>query len=215
MKGHSSADPPTLQKRCVNPSFFRNMFNGSFTITCVSISQIAIMPYLHAMWSCEFSVVHGERKTLIISLGCIRFSRKDNPTITHSDDDIFPALAVSLTLKKQNNGEKEERTAQDKLLNPVPQLASLFHSLRNLPDSSDSTTVWTCIENDNELKYSNQKQALSHLRSTAAVIGKDLLGLLSKDIGTKSIRSSTTMGWYLAGKSHPSVQLMGRWKSEA
>ena len=40
-------------------------------------------------------------------------------------------------------------------------------------------------------------------------------GLSPDDVGTKSARSNATIGWLLAGKSTPSAQLAGRWKSEA
>ena len=95
------------------------------------------------------------------------------------------------------------------------QLASIVRMLRNHHVSRNDAPICTYVNSSNDLVTFSQSQVLSHLRSTAAAIGPDKLGFAPNDIGTKSIRSSTAMAWYLAGVPHPSIQLMGRWKSEA
>ena len=95
------------------------------------------------------------------------------------------------------------------------QLASIVRVLRNHHVSSNDTPICTYVNSSNDLVTFSQSQVLSHLRSIAAAISPDKLGFAPNGIETKSIISSTGMAWYLAGVPHPSIQLMGRWKSEA
>ena len=52
------------------------------------------------------------------------------------------------------------------------------------------------------------------MRKVAHTI-EDRLGFGPNELGTRSIRTSAAMGWFLAGKHPTKIKLMGRWKSEA
>ena len=101
------------------------------------------------------------------------------------------------------------------MLNPVSQLSTLARLLQNHKDSSINVSTCTHANEKSQSCAFTQSQVLSRLRSTVTSTGKDVLGFTPNDIGTKSIRSSATMGWHLSGESQISIQLMGRWKSEA
>ena len=60
----------------------------------------------------------------------------------------------------------------------------------------------------------NQTQVLACMRSVAASV-EDRLGFSPHEIGTRSIRTSAAMGWFLAREHQTKIKLMGRWKSEA
>ena len=114
-KAHTLADHPAHQQRCLHPYFFLQMFNYSSSVLQVALSRYAIIEYFCTMRSCELSKASRDRKSSVVTLACILFSRKDNSTIDHNDNGIFAAFAVSITFMNQTNSEKEERTTQEKL----------------------------------------------------------------------------------------------------
>ena len=93
--------------------------------------------------------------------------------------------------------------------------ASIVHRLRQHTAANDQTPICSYADTDGELKTFSQSQVLDFLRNTAFAIGEDRLGFHPNEIGTRSIRTSAAMGWWLAGESVPKIMLMGRWKSDA
>ena len=118
---------------------------------------------------------------------------------------MFGTFAVRVAFVERNDGVTHERTTQestfDALLNHVSQLATLVRILCNHPDSSDSTTICKCADDNNKIKSFNQSQSLSHFCSVVGAIGEYVLGFILVKLAKKSIRSSAAMGWFLAGKS--------------
>ena len=219
MKGYASIDPATTQQRCLHPSFFRTMFHRSTTPIQIAISRVVMSAYFYAMRSCEFSCVSGERRTEIVELQDIHFARRDNSTVHQTSDKIIGAYSVGIEFTNQKNQVKDQRTtnmnAGDTVMNPVHQLGAIVRALRSHPDTTDHTLICTCIDSSNNLQTFSQQDVLDHLRRTAAAIGEDVLGFGPNEIGTKSMRSSAAMGWFLAGVPEPMIKLMGRWLSDA
>ena len=107
-----------------------------------------------------------------------------------------------------------QEAGNDPLLNPVMQTASVVWELRKLPTTSDSTEIYHFFQ-ANCLAKITQSEVLDYLRAVARSIGSDKLGFDPMEIGCKSIRSGTAMGWHLAGHRAEHIMLMGRWKSDA
>ena len=143
------------------------------------------------MRSCEFSVASGERKTLIITVGNIRFFRKNNTTIPHHSNDIFSAYGVTITFVVQKNLHLFDSVTQensgDRQLNPVALAASLVWRIRAIPGSNDDTPICTYLDSTGKTSKISQTQVLNYLRATAFSIGVDKLGFSPMDIGNKSI----------------------------
>ena len=165
------------------------------------------------MRSCEFSLVASERKTVTVALGCVRFMRRDNSTMSQFFEEILVAFAISISFVDQKNGVKMDKktneNTNDSVMNPVLMFERIIHCLRTHHDGTCSTHICTYVEVDNSLHTFNQFQVLHHLCSVVAAIGEDHLGFGPNEIGTRSIRTSAEMGWFLENKPVPTTQLMG------
>jgi hypothetical protein len=71
------------------------------------------------------------------------------------------------------------------------------------------------MSNQGRITQITSNQIRTKLRAAAASIGEDALGFKIEDIGCHSLRSGSAMAMYLAGVPITTIQLIGRWKSDA
>ena len=208
------------KQRCLHPWVFRRVLNTeSSTPLQLALSEGIVGACFFAMRSCEFSLAASEHKTVTVALGCVRFMRRDNLTASQFSDEILVAFAISVSFVGQKNDVKMDRTTNENTngstMNPASMFGRIVHRLRTHPGDTDRTPTCTCVEADESLRTFKQGLVLHHLRSVAAAIGEDHLGFGPNEIGTRSIRTSAAIGWFLANKPIPMMQLMGRWTLSA
>ena len=197
-KGCSKTDPPEQNQRALTPFFLRVVHNRAHAPLQLATAQLLISGFFFAMRSCEYSNTNAEKQTKIMSIKGIRFLRRDNSTIDHSDQDVFNAFAVSVTFENQKNGVKMDRSTQEatgcSILCPVRMAAAIVSRIRLLPNTTPLTPINTFFSGSS-IELIHQSMVLSYIQSTAQSIGSDKLGFTPDELGTKSLRSGAAMAW--------------------
>ncbi len=171
------------------------------------------------MRSCEYLKVPSQedRKTKLLKLRNIRFFKKGKE-LPHSHPSLESAEIVAITFEDQKNREKFETVhlskSDDSLLCPVKAWAATVKRIHNYPGSTRNTPVNTFLIGKKFYQFSS-KDACDSLRSEAGKIGEKILGFKKEDIGTHSVRAGGAMAMYLARIQVYTIQLIGRWKSDA
>ena len=99
----------------------------------------------------------------------------------------------------------------DRILNPVKMCTVIVRRLNLHPKSANAAKkifICYCYQRSGIIF---QTQVLQHMCSVATLI-EDKLYFTKHGIGTRSIRTSAAMGWYLENKYPTRIDLMGRWK---
>ena len=121
--------------------------------------------------------------------------------MSHENNDMHIANSVSITFVMTKNGERMERTTNekktgDRILNPIKRCAVIVRRLRLHPKSMNSKKMYSHATATNDLVSFPQTQVLQCMCQVASLI-EDKLSLSKNEIGAHSIRTSATMGWYL------------------
>jgi hypothetical protein len=98
---------------------------------------------------------------------------------------------------------------------PVSTWASIVRRIRAYPSSNDSTKINTYKSSTGRLSFISSSQIKQKLRIAASLLGKQVLGFEPHEIGCHSLRSGSAMAMYLAKIPVTTIQLIGRWKSDA
>lgn len=218
LKGYKNADPASKPQKALPPSVFRSVASVTITPLDVAIGQLVIGAFFFAMRSCEYSTVSGERRTKLLSLKSIRFF-KDKKLLPHDSPHLHLADSVSITFEFQKNDQRDEtitmhRTA-DPTLCPVRSWSAIVTRIWSYPGVTADTPVNTFQLPNGKLAQVKSSEILKSLRNAVTIIGVDILGFKSSEMGTHSIRSSAAMAMYLAGVPVYTIMLIGRWSSDA
>jgi len=184
-------------------------------------AQLTIGAFFFAMRSCEYSKTTSpseSKRTKIITIGDIRFF-KSHKLINHNDPSLHEADIISITFRSQKNGEKNQtismHTSRDLNICPVKVWASIVRRIRSYENTSDSSMVNCYISRQGSMNHITSNNIRTKLRAAAASLGEQSLGFTIKEIGCHSLRSGSAMAMYLAGVPVITIQLIGRWKSNA
>ncbi|KAL9179582.1 hypothetical protein ACHAXT_008872 [Thalassiosira profunda] len=90
---------------------------------------------------------------------------------------------------------------------------TVIQRLRSYPNYNDE---WRCTPTDGK-RFSNisSSEYLADIRIAVDIIGKDVLGFTSAEVGTHSNRSGGAMMMYLAKTPPYTIMMQGRWHSNA
>ena len=105
--------------------------------------------------------------------------------------------------------------SKDSVICPVVTWASIVSRIRSYKNSSDTSQVNCYMTRRGNLTHITSNQIRTKIRAAAAVIGENSLGFKIDEIGCHSLRSGSAMAMYLAGVPITTIQLIGRWKSDA
>jgi hypothetical protein len=138
------------------------------------------------------------------------------------------ADTVSVTYRTQKNGDRGVTVTQhrtegdsDSVLCPVRAFASLVTRVREY--NLKGRTKWTSVGDrpinlvmaGEQVHLISSNQILNHLRAGALLYGEERLGFAISSIGTHSLRSGAATAMFIAGVPTETIQLIGRWKSQA
>jgi len=171
------------------------------------------------MRSCEYTKTSGDRRTKTLAVGDFRFFR--NKRLVHHDDpNLHNADTITTTFRKQKNEELDDSITQqrnlDPLMCPVKAGAYTVRRIRNLPGSTDATTIDTFLDPPSgKFVLLEASAILKPFWAIAAAMGSDELGFLPSEIGTHSNRAACAMATYLNGAPVYTIMLIGRWSSDA
>jgi hypothetical protein len=184
-------------------------------------AQLIVGAFFFAMRSCEYCRTTSPNESTTTKLLCLRNIRffKGGKLLSHSAKELWNADIVSITYESQKNKSRFQtismhRSSSDKVC-PVRSWAEIVHRIRSHPKSSDSTTVNAYTGRGGKLLFVSSNQIRSIIRAAAATIGTDKLGFQICEIGCHSLRSGSAMAMYLAKIPVTTIQLIGRWKSDA
>jgi hypothetical protein len=184
-------------------------------------AQLIIGAFFFAMRSCEYSKTTSpkeSKRTKILTLGDIRFFR-NSKVINHYDKELPHADIVSITFRSQKNGDKNQtismHRSSDSSICPIIVWASIVQRIRSYSHSSDSTPVNCYTSQQGSTGHITSTQIRTKIRAAAASLGEPTLGFKIEEIGCHSLRSGSAMAMYLAGVPVTTIQLIGRWKSDA
>jgi hypothetical protein len=190
------------------------------------LARLAIGAFYHAMRSCEYLKVQGERRTKVLCPRNLRFFRGLRE-LSHDDPDLPFANAISITFNYQKTDVRDAtitmyRTDQT-ILCPVRAWAAIVCAIKNLPGSTKNTPVCSLStpatnptpDNPGKFVQVTGKDMTSLIRKAVADIGSERLGFTPEECGTHSIRSAAAMAMHMAGVPIYTIMLIGRWSSDA
>jgi hypothetical protein len=208
------------------PSVIIRMWELAETPKEKCLARLAIGAFFHAMRSCEYLQVSGERRTRIICVRDVRFFRRQIE-LSHDDPDLAFADAVAITFRYQKTDVRNATITMYRsglsVLCPVKAWAGVVQYVRSLPNSTDDTPVCAHFQPhpdatpDHPGKFIllTGTEMIKLIRRAAADIGSDVLGFTPEECGTHSLRSAAAMAMHLAGVPVYTIMLIGRWSSDA
>ena len=221
MKGYVNTDPATKHQKCLPIGFFKKLIQNKASTLTTAIGQLAVGALFFGMRSCEYSKVHGDRKTKLLTVKDIRFFRGRKEIKKDISTFYNRATSVSICFRMQKNDEKEAVVTMhrsSKGLCPVKTWGEIVDRVLSYPRANQNSPVNLVeIETTKKPKYVQIRSSdiLKHIRNTVTQIGEDKLGFTAKEVGTHSIRSSFAMFLHLNGIRSDKIMLQGRWRSTA
>jgi hypothetical protein len=132
---------------------------------------------------------------------------------------LLDADIVSITFRSQKNEEKNQtismHRSKDSSICPVIVWGSLVRRIRSYKQASDLSPVNCYMSPNGSIVHITSTQIRTKIRAAAASLGEKVLGFKIEEIGCHSLRSGSAMAMYLAGIPVTTIQLIGRWKSDA
>ncbi len=225
-KGYENLDRPTKHEKALTAPVFIRMWELAETPKEKHLARLAIGAFYHAMRSCEYLKVQGERRTKVLCLHNLRFFRGLRE-LSHDDPDLPYADAISITFNHQKTDVRDAtitmyRTGRT-ILCPVRAWAAIVQSIKNLPGSTKNTPVCSLFQpatqptpdNPGKFVQVTGKEMTTLIRKAVADMGTDRLGFTPEECGTHSIRSAAAMAMHMAGVPVYTIMLIGRWSSDA
>ena len=225
-KGYENLDRPTKHEKALTAPVFIRMWELAETPKETHLAHPAIGAFYHAMRSCEYLKVQGERRTKVLCLHNLRFFRGLRE-LSHDDPDLPFANAICITFNYQKTDLRDATITMyctgQRILCPVRAWAAIVRSIKNLPGSTKNTPVCSIFQPatkptpDNPGKFTQVtgKEMTTLIRKAVANMGTERLGFKPKDCGTHSIRSAAAMAMHMAGVPVYTIMLIGRWSSDA
>lgn len=217
IKGYKYNDKAPSHQKCLPLGVFKTLYSNTESEASTAVGQLTTGALFFGMRFCEYSSVHGSRKTTLLTLRDIRFFHNRKEVPKSGDMRNSPIDSVTITFRRQKNGDKEAditmHRSNDKLC-PVRVWRRLVERILRYPKTNLNTTVNT-VMHKGKLKKIKSSDILKHIRATVNTIGKDTLGFEAKEVGCHSIRSSFAMLLYLNGVRSDKIMLQGRWRSQA
>jgi hypothetical protein len=224
LAGFKAGDGNESKQKAIPVSVIRQidrLYSSSKDPLSVAAAQLIIGGFFFAMRSCEFSKTTGPKevkRTKILTIGDIRFF-KNSTKLNHDDTKLNESDIISITFRSQKNGEKNQtismHRSNDSSICPVIIWASIVKRIRSYKHSTESTPVNCYLSRQGNVEHVTSTQIRTKIRAAAASIGEDSLGFKVDEIGCHSLRSGSAMAMYLAGVPVTTIQLIGRWKSDA
>jgi hypothetical protein len=224
LQGFKSQDGNETRQKAIPVSVIRQVhkiYSSAEDAVSVATSQLIIGAFFFAMRSCEFSKTTSpteSKKTKIITISDIRFF-KNSELIPHNHASLRDSDIVSITFRSQKNGDKNQtismHRSKDSDICPVKIWASIVQRIRSYKSTTDSSMVNCYLSRQGITSHITSNQIRTKLRAGAASIGEKALGFKIEEIGCHSLRSGSAMAMYLAGVPITTIQMIGRWKSDA
>ncbi|KAI2493659.1 hypothetical protein MHU86_20874 [Fragilaria crotonensis] len=230
LKSYALEDPEPKRPQAIPAAVVAVVAKAGATEIQQAVGQLVVGAFFFAMRSCEYSEVNGNRRTRILRVADLDF-RKDGRSVDLAEAQrLREADTVSVTYRNQKNGERgvtvtQHRTGGDEhstALCPVRAFAGLVTRVSQY--KLDEHLEWALagdrpinlvVPPGEKAALISSNQILNHLRAGALLYGEERLGFKIRSIGTHSLRSGAATAMFIAGVPAETIQLIGRWKSQA
>jgi hypothetical protein len=223
LDAYKAQDPNEKRQKAVPISVIHKvsqLYSTSNDPLSSACSQLIVGAFFFAMRSCEYSKTTSPTEsttTKLLKLRNIRFFN-NSKIITHDHPDLASADIVSITFESQKNKTKFQTISlhrSSSKLCPVSIWATIVKRIRSYPSANDSTNVNAYQSSKGRLLHVSSSQIRQKLRLAASLLGSKTLGFEVNELGCHSLRSGSAMAMYLARIPVTTIQLIGRWKSDA
>lgn len=218
IRSYTKVDAPPKHQKALPPEVYRQTLRNATQPREQARAQQLGASVFFCMRSCEYSKTpRKEQKTRTLRPCDITF-RVGGREIPHDHPDLHLALTVTCTFGEQKTDIQDEPITQgrtgDPDLCPVTLWAKVIQRLRSYPNYNDEWPVYTYFDGK---RFSNisSSEYLADIRIAVDIIGKDVLGFTSAEVGTHSNRSGGAMMMYLAKTPPYTIMMQGRWHSNA
>jgi hypothetical protein len=179
-RGYTNNDPSTTHEKAIPYDVLRFIttptpLDNPETQAFNSLIRLA---FFFACRSCEYCHVDNaqDRRTQVLELRDIIF-RKDNKTLAHNDPNLHLADTVTLIFRWQKRDQRDDMITQhnnhDVNFNPVHATAELVRRIRNIPGTTDNTTIDTFLNERGQRCRVTAKCLRSMLRAKLGSYGID------------------------------------------
>ena len=199
----------------------RKMLNLASTEWQSAVAWLLIGAIFFAMRSCEYldtKISEIDRRTRILRLRNITF-KKNGKTIAHNNIMLDQADIVIITFEFQKNDKRNIQIhmfrTSDSSLNPVTAWARTVQRVWSYADTTKDSTVCSFKNSKQKIVQIQSTQVRDWLKTIVDLIGAEILGFTSIDIGLHSIRSGGAMAMFLSKTSTIIMMRVGRWSSDA
>jgi hypothetical protein len=218
IKGYTNLDPSKQPQQALPINILLYLHSSAVTTTEKAAAELLIGAFFFAMRSCEYCKVNGERKTKLLAIKNFHFY-KNKKLLKLNDNNLHQADVMKIVFESQKTEKKNQtvfhHSTYHPILCPIKIWASIIQRILKIPESSPNTTVNTILLINGSKQYLSNNYLITKLRLAAKIIGEDELGFTPSEIGLHSLHSGAAMAMFLAGIPTSTIQLMGRWASEA
>ena len=216
LQTYSNEDPPVNRQPPLPMSFYKSFASMKSTNISEAIGQVVGGALHYGMRSCEYSKPDEKYpRTKILRLCDIKFYDKHGTEVKTSRRKAY---MVKLTFRYQKNGVKNEvqiryRSTKKSSMSVVVLWAKIVERIESYNESTPETTI-NAFEENGKMKFFSSASVRKHIKAAVTIIGEDILGVKSSEIGTHTVRTS-----YATMLSHQHVdpkdiQKAGRWLSD-
>ena len=218
VRSYTKVDPPPKHQKALPPETYRQILRSANHPRERARAQQLGAAVFFCMRSCEYSkTAKKEQKTRTLRPCDISF-RVGGKVVPHDHPHLHLALSVTCLFGEQKTDIKDEPITQgrtnDPELCPVTLWARVIQRLRSYPNYNDHWPVYTYFDGA-RFSFLSSSEYLADIRIAVDVIGKDVLGFTSDEVGTHSNRSGGAMMMYLAKTPPYTIMMQGRWHSNA
>jgi hypothetical protein len=221
-RAYKNMDSSRKKQKALPMMVLRKMYELATSKWQQASAWLLIGAIFFAMRSCEYLETNASemsRRTKILRLKNVVF-RKNGKHLHHDDPLLHKADLVIITFEFQKNDKRDVSVhmfaTNDKVLNPVVAWATTVRRVGSYPGFTEDTKVCTFqCPTTGKLCPIQANNVRDYLRVIVDLIGVDVLGFTSEDVGLHSIRSGGAMAMFLSKTSTIIIMQTGCWSSEA
>ena len=221
LKSYFNEDPGVDHELSLPIIVFKKIWRSSIHLHR-AYAQLICGALFFGCRSCEYCDTSGEkRKTKLLTLEDIRFyyKKRELSKTGKNSQLILKATSIAICFRSQKNDEKNTIITQyrsNEEICPIISWGELVLRILSYEGTNMENPVNTYRATESDENYFiTQDEIRKHIKVQVDLIGKNILGFTSKQVGTHSIRSSFAMQLYLAGTPVTTIMLQGRWNSDS
>lgn len=222
LRSYAKEDPPPHRVKPVPIQLIKAVVDHAYCTTVPAtplraVADMICIAFFFLMRPGEYTITRGNTpfrwQDVKLFIGVRRLDTSTDPPV-----DLQAATSVALTFTTQKNGVKGEIITQgrsgDPLTCPVAAVVRRILHLREhgAPISSPLCTICSHTSRPSAVSSTDVSKTL---RLGLTLIGPDTVDITPPEIDARSLRAGGATALLCANVDHNTIQLVGRWKSDA